>query len=146
MARSSRSSRCGANPCSGGGDTPTPGRTVAPRTVSQISLYATPPVSSHTEHGWTSNHRSFEPISRYRFANDSLSSSHQHPNDVSGYTVKCRDQTHGRSKVETKGGKKIGGKRGARSAAQHPCPYPASCSLLCSASRCAFFLHRKTVK
>ena len=27
----------------------------APRAVSQISLYATPPVSPRTEHGWTSN-------------------------------------------------------------------------------------------
>ena len=39
--------------CCGRGDTPTAGGTVAPRAVSQISLYAAPPVSLHTQHGWT---------------------------------------------------------------------------------------------
>ena len=50
-------------------DTPNPGRTVAPRAVSQIiSLfiyrYATPPVSSHTERGWTSNNLHYSRMAR----------------------------------------------------------------------------------
>ena len=54
----------GRNPCSGCGDKPTPRGTVAPRAVSQMSLYATPPVSPRTEHGWTSNNLHYNHYNR----------------------------------------------------------------------------------